>query len=124
VTPPVVKKNEYKDDIPGCVQDLFSALYAVRRLDLQDGTSHKSLVGDDDKVKEIEARVEKKELVTTPAGKYQAWKVNTIALVGGLFKEGGQFSIWLSADERKLPVQFEAKVKLGRVTGKLKSVQF
>ena len=40
--------------------------------------------------------------------------------MGGLFKEGGQFKIWFSADEKKVPVQFEVKVKLGRVFGELK----
>jgi hypothetical protein len=124
VTPPAVKKDEFKNDIPGCVKDLFSALYFVRRLDLKPGMRHKSLVGDNDKIKEVEAHVEKKEIVTTPKGKYPAWKLNTIALVGGLFKEGGQFRIWVSADEKKLPVQFEAKVNLGTVIGKLKAAEF
>ena len=41
-------------------------------------------------------------------------------VISSLFKEGGQFWIWLSADERKIPVQFEVKVKLGKVMGKLK----
>jgi hypothetical protein len=56
-------------------------------------------------------------------GKSAAWNIRTAALMGGLFKEGGQFRIWLSADQRKVPLQFEAKVSLGKVVGKLKSVQ-
>jgi hypothetical protein len=124
VAPPKVKRDLVKSDVPRCVRDLFSALYFVRRLDFYPGASHQSLVGDDDKFKEVMSRVEKSETVVTPSGRYSTWRVNTVALVGGLFKEGGQFRIWLTADERKLPVQFEAKVNIGTVTGKLKSAEF
>jgi len=41
--------------------------------------------------------------------------------MGGLFKEGGQFRLWVSADQRKVPLQFEVKVSLGKVVGKLKT---
>jgi hypothetical protein len=124
VVPARLKKDVVKDGVPACVRDLFSALYFVRRLEFYQGASHKALVGDDDKFKEVLSRVEKSEMVETPAGKFQTWRVNTVALVGGLFKEGGQFRMWLTADERKLPVQFEAKVSLGTVTGKLQSAEF
>ena len=124
VVPARLKKDVVKDGVPGCVRDLFSALYFVRRLEFYQGASHKALVGDDDKFKEVLSRVERSEMVETPAGKFQTWRVNTVALVGGLFKEGGQFRMWLTADERKLPVQFEAKVSLGTVSGKLQSAEF
>ena len=123
VSPPKLKRDEFVKDIPECVRDLFSALYNARRRDLSMGDSHRSMVGDNDRVKEIETQVEKRETVETPKGKYDAWKLNTVSILGGLFKDGGQFKIWLSADERKIPVQFEAKVSLGKVSGKLKEVQ-
>ncbi len=124
VAPPKVKRDMVKDDVPKCVRDLFSALFYVRRLEFYPGAAHKSLVGDDDKFKEVMSRVEKSETVVTPSGTYATWRVDTVALVGGLFKEGGQFRLWLTADEKKLPVQFEAKVNIGTVTGKLKSAEF
>jgi hypothetical protein len=42
--------------------------------------------------------------------------------MGGLFKAGGEFRLWLAVDGPKLPVRFEAKVNLGTVTGTLKSM--
>ncbi len=122
--PPTVKKDHYREDVPECVKDLFSALYFTRRQEIRPGTRFKALVGDNERIKEVEARVEKLETVKTPAGTFKAWKVNTVALVGGLFKEGGQFRMWLSDDAKKVPVQFEAKVNLGTVTGKLKAGQY
>lgn len=121
---PRVIRDKVYEDIPPCVKDLFSALYDVRRTTLVAGTSRRVLVGDDASVKEVEIRVEKNEQVSTPVGTYKAWRVNTVSVLGGLFKSGGQFRIWLSADDRKLPVKFEAKVSLGKVTGSLKEVHF
>lgn len=122
VAPPKVKKDIVKEGIPECVQDPFSALYAYRGETLQQGLVRTHVIGNDDKIKEVRTRVEKQESVQTPAGPFAAWKIRTDALKGGLFKEGGQLFLWLSADERKLPIQFEAKVSLGRVLGILKSV--
>ncbi len=122
VSPPAVKKSEYKENIPDCVQDPFSALYWFRLSPLQLGFTQDLMLANDDQIKEIRCKVEKLEIVNTPVGKFAAWKVNTESLMGGLFKEGGQFKIWFSADNRKLPLQFEVKVKLGHVLGKLKAV--
>jgi hypothetical protein len=120
--PPKLRKDETKSRIPECVQDPLSALYYLRMAQLQIGYSHRSIVGHDDKVNEIISRVETREIVNTPAGKFSAWTISTSTLMGSLFKVGGQFRIWLSADERKIPVQFEAKVPLGRAIGKLKQL--
>lgn len=121
--PPKLRKDEIKDNVPPCVRDPFSALYAYRMSELQLHQVQTFIIGNDDKFKEVRARVEKQEILDTSLGKLAAWNINTSALKGGLFKEGGQFRIWLSADERKLPLQFEVKVSLGRVFGKLTSVQ-
>ena len=122
VVPPKLQKDEIKDNIPSCVQDPFSALYSFRMSELRLHHVQTFMIGNDDKFKEVQARVEKQEILDTSLGKLAAWNVYTTALKEGLFKEGGQFRIWFSADERKLPLQFEAKVSLGRVFGKLTSI--
>lgn len=121
--PNKIRKDQYKSDVPKCVRDLFSALYWVRLREFSPDTVYKSVVGNDDRVKEVESTVEKREFVVTPMGRFEAWRLNTMAILGGLFKDGGQFRFWLTADNRKLPVQFEAKVSLGKVTGKLKAAE-
>jgi hypothetical protein len=122
-TPSVLQDRDY-DGIPPCVMDLFSALYFLRKKELATGVSIQALVGYDQIVKDVQISVEKKERVYVPAGDFNAWKINTTAIIGGLFKGGGDFHIWLSADERKLPVKFEVKVELGKVTGRLKEVKY
>jgi hypothetical protein len=121
--PSVLRDKDY-EDIPPCVKDLFSALYSVRRSEIAAGTVRRVLVGDNEKVKEVEVRVGATERVRTPSGVYDAMRVNTVAVLGGLFQDGGQFILWLSADERRIPVKFEAKVGIGKVTGTLVRVAY
>ena len=121
VTPPQLQKDITKTDLPPCVRDPFSTLYFYSTLPLAKGYDKRLSVGNDDKVIEVRTRVETQELVDTPAGKFSAWKIRTDAMRGGLFREDGDFRIWFSADERKTPVRFEAKVRLGNVLGVLKS---
>lgn len=117
------KKDETKENIPECVHDPFSAMYMFRQLPLRNQFAHTFMLANDDKIREVRALVEKQEFIEIASRKTAAWRISTTALMGGLFKEGGQFRIWLSADEKKIPVQFEAKVRLGHVLGKLKSAE-
>jgi hypothetical protein len=119
--PPKVRKDETKNNIPECVHDPLSALFMFRQLPLRSQFSQTFVLANDDKIREVRGRVEKKDTVDLASGKIDAWQISTAALMGGLFKEGGQFKVWLSADDKKVPVQFEARVRLGRVLGKLKS---
>jgi hypothetical protein len=119
----VLRDKDY-EGIPPCVRDLISALYSIRRNKFEIGSSSRMMVAENQVVKEVEMRVMKKERINTQAGSYGAWQIDTVAVLGGLFKNGGQFRIWLSADERQIPVKFEAKVSLGKVTGILKEAQF
>ena len=123
VTPSVLQKEVSKADLPLCVRDPFSTLYFYRTLPLVKGFEKRIAVGNDEKVLEVRARVENQESVETPAGRFAAWKVRTDALSGALFSQNGEFRIWMSADERKAPVRFEAKVRLGQVIGVLKTVE-
>ncbi len=123
VVPPKLKKEEVKNNIPACIRDPFSAIYYLRTSQLRENHVLTSSILDNGKIKEIRAHVEKKEDIKTPLGRFAAWKVNSIAVMGGLFKGGGEFRFWLSADERKVPLQFEAKMNLGRALGKLKLME-
>jgi hypothetical protein len=123
ITPAEVKKDQIKNDIPSCVHDPLSAIYLLRRSALHLKQVQTFIIGYDDRISKIESRVEKEETIKTPVGKFPAWQISTTPLIGGLFKGGGRLRLWFSADERKIPIQFEANVKLGKVLGKLKTYE-
>ncbi len=120
-SPPRVNKDKFVDDVPSCVHDVFAAVYALRRADLHIGSRDQWVLGDDDSIKRVETRVVKSETIQGHAGPVRSFRIETVALLGGLFREGGQFRIWLSEDARRLPVMFEIQVKLGRAYGRLVS---
>ncbi len=123
VVPPKVKKEETKTNIPECVHDPLSAIYLYRLSPLKQQYSETLVLANDDKIKDIRAVVEAQDTIDTASGKVSTWRVGVVSLMGGLFKEKGQFKIWFSADEKKVPLQFEVKVGLGRVFGSLKPPQ-
>lgn len=122
-SPPVELKNEEVKSVPNCVQDILSAIYVTRLRELRLGEKYPLAVSDDGVVKQVEVNVRKKEPVDAIAGQFPALKLETISVLGGLFKGGGTFLVWMSDDERKIPVKFEAKVKLGKVFGTIKQVK-
>jgi len=122
VTPARLLKDVTVADLPPCVRDPFSTLYFYRSLPLAKGYDKSFNVGNDDKVLEVRARIEGQESVEAPGGKLPAWKIRTDALRAGLFSQDGDFRMWVSADERKAPIRFEAKVRLGNVLGVIKSI--
>jgi hypothetical protein len=119
-TPPVQLKNDEVRNVPRCVQDILSAIYVTRLRDLKLGEKYQLTLSDDGEVKQVEVSVKKKEPVEAIAGLFPALRLETVSVFGSLFKGGGTFLVWFSDDERKLPVRFEAEVKLGKVYGTIK----
>jgi hypothetical protein len=119
-SPPVRLKDDEVKNVPNCVQDILSAIYATRLKELKLGDKYPLTLSDDGEVKQLEVNVKNKEPVDAVAGRFPTLRLETISVSGALFKEGGTFLVWLSDDERKLPVKFEAKVKLGKVYGTIK----
>jgi hypothetical protein len=121
--PPVELKNDEVRNIPSCVQDFLSAIYHTRLRDLKIGRSYPLTVSDNGLVKQVEIRVKKRESVECAVGTYSTLKVETVSVFGSLFRDGGTFIVWLSDDQNKIPIKFEAKVKLGKVSGSIKKME-
>jgi hypothetical protein len=115
--PPLETRNEVLKGIPSCVQDLMSIFYSTRRLPIEPGKNQRVFLANDDaRIQQIELHIDKEETVQTGLGPLSAYRIQTLGLFGGLFRSGGEFTIWLEK-AGKYPVKFEAKVKLGRVSG-------
>ena len=115
----VESRNETIATNESCILDLISIFYAVRTLPLQPGAQHSMVLSNDHaRVQPIQVKVSGEETARTDAGVFQVHRINTSGLFGGLFRSGGEFKIWLDKSTR-IPVKFEAKVKLGKVTGSL-----
>jgi hypothetical protein len=95
-TPPATLKDQEVKNIPSCVQDIVSGIYVTRLQPLTSGGKFPLIVSDDGTVKQVEVRVKQKETIEAAAGRFSAWKLETISVFGSLFRGGGSFLVWFS----------------------------
>jgi hypothetical protein len=119
-----LKLNQSKhteNDIPGCVTDVMSGILYVASLPLQQGATYSFALNDGGKTVTINAHVEGKERIKTPAGTFQTIRVGPEGDYSVL-KDRGRIWIWYSDDQRHLPVQMRAKLLWGTLTVYLVSI--
>jgi len=96
--------------------DLIMSLIQTRAWNLKPGETKDALVIFDDEFYELTIHAEKYEEVRTPLGTF-----NALVLVPrmdktppkGMFKRGTGVRVWISQDERRLPVKFQVEFKFG-----------
>jgi len=117
----IATTNKGNMEVPPYVQDVLSALYYVRTQDLEVG---RPLYVDNHsgrKLYPLEVKVHRRERVKVPAGSFDCFVVEPILKAGGMFKHKGRIWVWLTTDERKMPVLMKSKIIVGSIDAKLKS---
>jgi hypothetical protein len=108
---------------PQYVYEAVSAFYYVRAMDL----SHKK-IGEKiylenfykDTTYSLIVKFLGRERVKVRAGKFDCIMVEPVMKEGGLFKNEGKIIIWLTNDDRKLPVKVSTKVIVGSIDAELR----
>ncbi len=116
------KKPTYKHEvkpIPGCVLDIFSALYYVRSLPLVVGEIYNFPVNEGGATVEVQLKPDLKETIATPAGTFHTIRTEPFVFNSVVFHHKGRMWVWFSDDKRHLPVMVEAKVSWGTITAVL-----
>jgi hypothetical protein len=106
------------------LQDVLSAIYFIRIQPLQIGNSFNISIGDGGRVYTIPVKVEEKKKINTLLGRVEALRVSA-ELFGPdrlIDKEKGEFSMWVTADARHLPMGGHVKTEYGTFDIKLKRV--
>ena len=119
-----LKTNQQKkveNDIPSCVTDVVSGILYVASLPLQAGGVYTFPLNDGGTTVTVQATVEGKEQVKTPAGTFQTIRVGSEGNTAVL-KNRGRMWIWYTDDDRHLPVQMRAKLFWGTLTIYLTSI--
>lgn len=119
VSPPRQLRNEVRDLVPTAVTDTLSVFYAARLRKMKPGDQYLVHLSDNGKIQQIQLEVVSKERVRTNLGRFETVLITT---KGGVFNQGGDFRIWYTLDDFRVPVKFEADVKFGKVYGQL--IQF
>jgi hypothetical protein len=107
--------------VPPCVQDVISALYAIRTKNLRVGELVRFPINDGGRTYDVTVEIQAQEEVRTPAGTFQAFRLEP-KVFDGLFKSKGRLFVWLTADAARVPVQLKAKINIGTITAALTQV--
>ncbi len=117
--------DAHEIDIPACVHDVLGALYRLRALRPEPGQSVEIPLSDGKK--SIRARVEaqQRERVRTRAGAFETVRYEAFLFNNVLYRRNGRLFVWLSDDERRLPVQVRIRLPfyIGTVTLELEKME-
>ncbi|NQT23929.1 DUF3108 domain-containing protein [candidate division KSB1 bacterium] len=116
---------QQKDTIsaPLYVQDILASFYFVRTQPLEIGKSIDIDNFADGKVYPLRVLVHRKEQIKVPAGKFDCIVVEPVLREEGLFKQTGKLTIWLTDDDRRMPVLMKSKILVGSIDVRLKSYE-
>jgi uncharacterized protein DUF3108 len=108
--------------VPSGVYDIYGSFYYVRYLPLTVGTPLSVTVLDGREARRIEVRVLGRETLTTVLGRVATLVVQPQVRPEGVFEGKKGVTIWLTDDERRLPVKVMTGVAVGSVTATLTGV--
>lgn len=116
-------KNGQSYDLAGPVQDALSSFYYFRTQSLPVGGSITFDYHASRKTAPLEVKVLGRQKIKTPAGKFDCLVIEPILKAGGIFKNKGRLVIWLTDDERRIPVMMRSKVLIGSISVILQEVK-
>lgn len=118
-------KARYHDgrefDTPAGVHDVLSAFYYVRMLDLEVGQDVFLAAHSSRETYDMRVIVHRQEAVETELGTVDCFVIQPIMMGEGLFKHEGDLMIYLTADERRIPVRMTTKLPVGHIAATLRS---
>jgi hypothetical protein len=118
----VINYSERREfEAPSYVQDIFSAFYYIRSLDLRNSKNGDVITTDafnDDKHFSLVVRIIGREEIDVPAGEFKTIIVKP-ELQEGFTSKTSDIFVYLSDDERKIPVKVKMKIVIGSLVGEL-----
>lgn len=109
-------KEEYA--VEPHTQDLLSAFYYARTLDLQNATSGQEFVINtffDREMYPLKIKFLGKEVVKTKLGRFNCLKFRPMVEKGRVFAEEEDMTIWISDDANKVPIRVTSDLLVGSI---------
>jgi hypothetical protein len=119
----VAHTSEGEFPIPPYVHDIMSAFYFARTMDFsaaRPGEITTLFNFYKDKSYELGVKFLGRQELEVAAGTFNTIVVEPLVKEGGLFKSEGRIVIWLSDDERKIPVRVNTRVVIGSIDTELR----
>lgn len=101
------------------VHDVLSAFYYVRMLDLEVGSDVFLAAHSSRETYDLRVIVHSREEVEIGLGTFDCFVIQPVMLGEGIFKHEGDLMIYLTADERRMPVLVKSELPVGSVSVEL-----
>jgi hypothetical protein len=114
--------SEGEYPVPAYTQDVISAFYFMRTYDytrMKKGQKVELKNFYKDSTYTLTVVYHGKETIEVEAGTFRTIVLEPIMEEGGLFKASGRILVWMTDDERKIPVQVDAEIPIGSITSEL-----
>jgi hypothetical protein len=111
-------------DIPTCVHDVLAGLNRLRSVQLEPGQSVNFPISDGKKSVSAKIEAQEREQLKTPLGTHSAVRYEVFLFNDVLYSRKGRLFVWLSDDDRRLPLQLRVRlqVHIGTITLQLEKV--
>ncbi|MBI5640867.1 MAG: DUF3108 domain-containing protein [Nitrospirae bacterium] len=106
-------------DIPDSIFDPLSSLYYMRTLAVEVGKPVFIDIFDSKRLWNVEVQILRKEKISTKLGSFDTIVVKPLMRSEGIFNRRGDMYIWLTDDQKRIPVKMQTKVAVGSVTATL-----
>lgn len=114
-----LNKSETTQKISKITYDTLSSFFYFRSVPLQLGMSYFIDIFDCKKLWNTEVQVLRREEIETPLGRFKTVVIKPLLKSEGIFARTGEMHIWLTDDERRIPVLMKSKVRIGSITATL-----
>lgn len=114
-----IDKETVEAEVNNSTFDALSSFYFARTVPLEVGKSVYIDVYDSKKLYKVEVQVLKKETIETELGTFKTILIKPIMKSEGIFYKKGDILIWVTDDEKRLPVLIKTKVLVGNIKATL-----
>ena len=113
--------NTQGADIPPCVHDVLGGLMLLRNLRLEPGKTAGLPLSDGKKFVQVKVESQRREELKTELGTFRTIRYEVFVFDNVLYKRSGHLHIWLTDDDRRLPVQLQVRLQftIGTITFRL-----
>lgn len=117
------EKNQIKDLPYAAPLDYASAILKIRGWKLEKGSIYPLFISSNGRFYLIEMEAKGTETITTQFGKIKAFRVEPVSAYpqSKIFREGGKMAIWVSADDRRIPLRLDVKTSIGTASMRLEA---
>ena len=113
------KSKNYDVETYPNVLDVLSAFYFVRTIDFAPGDTLYLPNHTDGRNYPLRVAILRREKVEVPAGEFDCIVVQPILRAPGIFEHKGSVYIWLTDDEKHMPVLMKTKIVIGYISARL-----